>query len=139
MLGLTVRCAVHTNYKPLYVVLELKAALFHGTPLHFPELYIFVTIYASYFILRIILHFRSIHCFIFQQWDRTPSLSAFCSFQIYTSDSIILYTVFTRVIHALFKTEILYLNLGCVIYARKRFYLNKSGYTGNFLNIVLKA
>jgi len=26
-----------------------------------------------------------------------------------------------------------------VIYARKRFYVNKSGYTGNFLNIVLKA
>ena len=26
-----------------------------------------------------------------------------------------------------------------MIYARKRFYLNKSGYTGNFLNIVLKA
>ena len=36
-------------------------------------------------------------------------------------------------------TKILYLNLGCVIYARKRFYVNKSGYTGNFLNIVLKA
>jgi len=40
MLGLTVRCAVHTNYKPLYVELELKAALFHGTPQHFSELYI---------------------------------------------------------------------------------------------------
>ena len=38
-----------------------------------------------------------------------------------------------------FLTKILYLNLGCVIYARKRFYVNKSGYTGNFLNIVLKA
>ena len=38
-----------------------------------------------------------------------------------------------------FLTKILYLNLGCVIYARKRFYINKSGYTGNFLNIVLKA
>ena len=37
-------------------------------------------------------------------------------------------------------TKILYLNLGCVIYARKRFYVNKSGYTGNFFkNIVLKA
>jgi spore maturation protein CgeB len=36
-------------------------------------------------------------------------------------------------------TKILYLNLGCVIYARKLFYINKSGYTGNFLNIVLKA
>jgi len=36
-------------------------------------------------------------------------------------------------------TKILYLNLGCVIYARKRFYVNKSGYTGNFLNTVLKA
>ena len=47
-------------------------------------------------------------------------------------------TVFTRVIHALFLTKILYLNLGCVIYARKQFYINKSGYTGNFLNIVLK-
>ena len=32
----------------------------------------------------------------------------------------------------------MYLHLGCVIYARKRFYVNKSGYTGNFLNIVLK-
>ena len=31
-----------------------------------------------------------------------------------------------------FLTKILYLNLGCVIYARKRFYINKSGYTGNF-------
>ena len=29
------------------------------------------------------------------------------------------HTVFTRVIHALFLTKILYLNLGCVIYARK--------------------
>ena len=48
-------------------------------------------------------------------------------------------TVFTRVIHALFLTKILYLNLGCAIYARIRFYVNKSGYTGNFLNIVLKA
>ena len=48
-------------------------------------------------------------------------------------------TVFTRVIQALFLTKILYLNLGCVIYARKRFYVNKSGYTGIFLNIVLKA
>jgi hypothetical protein len=38
-----------------------------------------------------------------------------------------------------FLTKILYLNLGCVIYARKRFYVNKFGYTGNFLNIVLKA
>ena len=38
-----------------------------------------------------------------------------------------------------FLTKILYLNLGCVTYARKRFYVNKSGYTGNFLNIVLKA
>ena len=38
-----------------------------------------------------------------------------------------------------FLTKILCLNLGCVIYARKRFYVNKSGYTGNFLNIVLKA
>ena len=38
-----------------------------------------------------------------------------------------------------FLTKILYLNLGCVIYARKRFYVNKSGYTGNFLNIVLKS
>ena len=36
-------------------------------------------------------------------------------------------------------TKILYLNLGCVIYARKRFYVNKSGCAGNFLNIVLKA
>ena len=39
----------------------------------------------------------------------------------------------------IFLTKILCLNLGCVIYARKRFYVNKSGYTGNFLNIVLKA
>ena len=38
-----------------------------------------------------------------------------------------------------FLTKILYLNLGCVIYARKRFYVNKSGYTGNFLNILLEA
>ena len=38
-----------------------------------------------------------------------------------------------------FLTKILYLNLGCVIYARKRFYINKSGYTGIFFNIVLKA
>ena len=39
-----------------------------------------------------------------------------------------------------FLTKILYLNLGCVIYATKRFYVNKSGYTGNFfLNIILKA
>ena len=38
-----------------------------------------------------------------------------------------------------FLTKILYINLGCMIYVRKRFYLNKSGYTGNFLNIVLKA
>jgi len=38
-----------------------------------------------------------------------------------------------------FLTKILYLNLGCVVYARIQFYLNKSGYTGNFLNIVLKA
>jgi len=38
-----------------------------------------------------------------------------------------------------FLTKILYLNLGCVIYARKRFYVNKSGYTSNFLNIVLKV
>ena len=38
-----------------------------------------------------------------------------------------------------FLTKILYLNLGCVIYARKRFYVGLSGYTGNFLNIVLKA
>ena len=38
-----------------------------------------------------------------------------------------------------FLTKILYLNLGCVIYARKRFYLGLSGYTGNFLNTVLKA
>jgi hypothetical protein len=69
MLGLTVRCAVYTNYKPLYVDLELKAALFHGTLLPFSELYSFVTFYASYIILRIMLYFRSIHCFIFQQWD----------------------------------------------------------------------
>jgi len=26
-----------------------------------------------------------------------------------------------------------------VIYAKKQFYVNKSGYTGNFLNIVLRA
>jgi hypothetical protein len=38
-----------------------------------------------------------------------------------------------------FLTKILYLNSGCVIYARKRIYINKSGYTGNFLNVVLKA
>ena len=31
-----------------------------------------------------------------------------------------------------FLTKILYLNLGCLIYARKRFYVNKSGYTSNF-------
>ena len=36
-----------------------------------------------------------------------------------------------------FLTKILYLNLVCVIYARKRFYVNKCGYTDNFLNIVL--
>ena len=94
MLGLTVRCAVHTNYKPLYLDLELKAALFHGTPLPFSELYIFITFYGPYFILRIMIHFRSIHCFIFQRWDRTPSVNAYCSLQIYTSDSIILYIVY---------------------------------------------
>ena len=55
MLGLTVRCAVHTNYNPLYVELELKAALFHGTLLHFSELYIFVTFYGSYYVLCYIL------------------------------------------------------------------------------------
>ena len=38
-----------------------------------------------------------------------------------------------------FLTKILYLYLVCVIYATKRFHVNKSGYTGNFLNIVLKA
>jgi hypothetical protein len=96
MLGLTARCAVHTNYKPLYVELELKAALFHETSLPFSELYSFVTFYGSYFILRIMLHFRSIHCFIFQQWDRIPTVSAFCSFHIYTSDSIFLYIVYIR-------------------------------------------
>ena len=38
-----------------------------------------------------------------------------------------------------FLTKILYLNLWCVIYVRKGFYVNKSRYTGIFLNIVLKA
>ena len=57
MLGLTVRCVVQTNYKPLYVELELKSALFYGTLLPFSELYIFVTFYDSCFILRIVLLF----------------------------------------------------------------------------------
>jgi len=48
-------------------------------------------------------------------------------------------TVFTSVIHALFLTKILYLNLGCVIYVRKRFYVNKSGYTGNFFKYCIKS
>ena len=62
------------------------------------------------------------------------------SLQNETTNVVINITVFTRVIHALFLTSILYLNLGCVIYARKWFYVNKSRYTGNFfLNIVLKA
>jgi hypothetical protein len=43
MLGLTVRCAVRTNYKPLHVELELKATLFYGILLPFSELYIFIT------------------------------------------------------------------------------------------------
>ena len=38
-----------------------------------------------------------------------------------------------------FLTKILYLNLGCVIYARKWFYVNKSGYTGNFLKYFIKS
>jgi len=38
-----------------------------------------------------------------------------------------------------FLTKILYLNSGCVIYARKRFYINKSGYTGNFLKYCIKS
>ena len=38
-----------------------------------------------------------------------------------------------------FLTKILYLNLGCVIYARKRFYVNKSGYTGNFFKHCIKS
>ena len=53
-------------------------------------------------------------------------------------DIIIIYRTYSRNSRT-FLTKILYLNLGCVIYARKRFYVNKSGNTGNFLNIVLKA
>ena len=52
--------------------------------------------------------------------------------------SLRIYRIYSRNSRT-FLTKILYLNLGCVIYARKRFYVNKSGYTGNFLNIVLKA
>ena len=50
----------------------------------------------------------------------------------------IMYRIYSRN-SRIFLTKILYLNLGCVIYARKRFYVNTSGYTGNFLNILLKA
>jgi len=38
-----------------------------------------------------------------------------------------------------FLTKILYLNSGCVIYARKQFYVNKSGYTGNFFKYCIKS
>ena len=55
-----------------------------------------------------------------------------------TFDFIPRYCIYSRNSRT-FLTKILYLNLGCVIYARKRFYVNKSDYTGNFLNIVLKA
>jgi len=68
MLGLTVRCAVRTNYKPLYVELDLQAALFHGTPLHFSELYIFVPFCVSYFVLRIILHLSRFIVSFFIGW-----------------------------------------------------------------------
>ena len=54
------------------------------------------------------------------------------------SQSVNEYRIYSRNSRT-FLTKILYLNVGCVIYASKRFYVNKSGYTGNFLNIVLKA
>ena len=44
-------------------------------------------------------------------------------FQVKAVEKIKTHTVFTRVIDALFLTKILYLNLECVIYARKRFYV----------------
>ena len=37
------------------------------------------------------------------------------------------YRIFSRNSRTFLKKKILYLNLGCVIYARKRFYVNKSG------------
>ena len=49
-----------------------------------------------------------------------------------------IYRIYSRNSRTLL-TKILYLNLGCVIYARKRFYVNKSGYTGNFLKYCIKS
>ena len=49
-----------------------------------------------------------------------------------------IYRIYSRNSRTLL-TKILYLNLGCVIYARKRFYVNKSGYTGNFLKYCTKS
>ena len=46
------------------------------------------------------------------------------------------YRIYSRNSRTFFLTKILYLNLGCVIYARKRFYVNKSGYTRNFLKCI---
>ena len=61
-----------------------------------------------------------------------------CFMDIYIYIYIYIYHICSRNSRT-FLNKILYLNLGCVIYARKLFYANKSGYTGNFLNIVLKA
>ena len=38
-----------------------------------------------------------------------------------------------------FVTKILYVSLGYVIYARKQFYINKSGYVGNFFKYCIKS
>ena len=54
------------------------------------------------------------------------------------TDFLDIYRIYSRN-SCTFLAKILYLNLGCVIYARKRFYIGLSGYTDNFLNIVLKA
>ena len=84
----------------------------------------------------------SLHFFLFLYCLPFASLVSVLPLVIYVRFVLLwllLFTVFTGVIHALFLTKILYLNLGCVIYVRRRFYVNKSGYTGNFLNIVLKA
>ena len=66
--------------------------------------------------------------------DCTPSIHVFLGRPLFLLSSGI-YLRNSRT----FLTKILYLNLGCMIYARKRFYINKCGYAGNFLNIVLNA
>ena len=70
------------------------------------------------------------HCF------KVKRILYTCAFDM--KDGFSIYRIYSRNSHT-FLTKILYLNLGCVIYARKRFSVNKSGYTGNFLNIVLKG